>query len=136
MALIFAAGRIVMLTVDVRLVIAWATAVIVTILLGVGGVAGAVYRPFVSIMPTVELPLVVPLTCHVTSVLLRFDMTAVHCDCAFAFTEVTAQLAEIVGTAAGVFEPHEFKTSSAGSSAKTKIKYCQRVFWAYLQPFN
>jgi hypothetical protein len=60
----------------------------------------------------------------------------VHCDCAFAFTEVFVQLAEMVGTAAGVLEPHEFNTSSAGSSAKKIRKYCQRVFWAKLQPFN
>ena len=76
------------------------------------------------------------MTCHVTSVLLRFEMTAVHCDCAFAFTEVAAQLAEMVGVAGGVLEPHEFITSNAGSSARQKRKYCQRVFWAYLPPFN
>jgi len=76
------------------------------------------------------------LTCHVTSVLLRFEMAAVHCDCAFAFTEVFVQLSEMVGTAAGVLEPHEFNTSSAGSSANRSRKYCQRVFWAYPPPFN
>ena len=75
------------------------------------------------------------MTCHVTSVLLRFEITAEQTDDPSAFTEVRVQLAEMVGVATGV-EPHEFNTSSAGSSAKKIRKYCQRVFWAKLQPFN
>jgi hypothetical protein len=120
-ALIAAGGRIVMVVVATRLVCAWASAVMVTIpLLVVGTIAGAVYRPFVSIVPTVELPLVMVLTSQVATVLLRFAMDAVHCEVAFAFMEVLAQLIEIVGTAAGVLAPQEFKTSSQQRRKKGK----------------
>ena len=78
------------------------------------------------------MPLVTPLTSQVTSVLLKFDMDAEHCEVAFEFTEVFVQLAVIVGVAAGVLEPQEFRASSAGSSANRKRKYCQRVFWAQM----
>src|SRR5579872_5835865 len=127
MALMDAGARMVMLTVAVRLVCAWAIAVIVTMFCAPAGwTAGAVYKPLVSIMPKVALPPVTPLTCHVASVLFRFEIKAVHCEVAFAFTEVRVQLAEIVGTAAGVgAAPHEFKISTAGSSANTSRKYCQ-----------
>src|ERR1700730_16113922 len=40
----------------VCVVCAWAIAVMVTILSGVGTTVGAVYKPFASIFPTVELP--------------------------------------------------------------------------------
>ena len=78
-ALMTAGGRMVMLAVAVRLVCAWATAVMVTTpLLVVGTTAGAVYRPFASIVPTVELPLAMVLTCQFATVLLKFEMVAVH----------------------------------------------------------
>jgi hypothetical protein len=59
-------------------VFAWETAVIVT---GpeLGTVAGAVYRPEVEIVPTVELPPVAPFTSHVTAVLEFPDTTAANC---------------------------------------------------------
>ena len=71
------AGRIVIVAVAVKVVCAWATAVIVTTLPAEGDVTGAVYRPFVFIVPSVELPpatgVPVPtLTSQFTKVLLRF----------------------------------------------------------------
>jgi hypothetical protein len=52
MALMDAGARIVMLTVEVRLVCAWAIAVMVTMFSApVGWTAGAVYKPLVSIVP-------------------------------------------------------------------------------------
>src|SRR5713101_7416141 len=60
------------------LVSACAIAVTVTVA-GLGTVAGAVYRPAVEIVPTVEFPPVTPFTCHVTAVLLLPVTVAVNC---------------------------------------------------------
>src|SRR5204863_109664 len=57
---------------------AWDTAATVTVA-GFGTTAGAVYRPELDIVPTVALPPVTPLTCHVTAVLLVFCTVAVNC---------------------------------------------------------
>src|SRR6266853_2657354 len=106
----------------VRVVCAWAIAVMVTILFGVGTAVGAVYKPFVSIFPTVVLPPAMLLTCQLTSVLLRFVIVAVHCTVPFTVTKVAAQEAVIVGVAGGVVElppPQEFRANNAGMSAKT-----------------
>src|SRR2546430_12908415 len=43
------------------------------------GLAGAVYRPELEIVPTVALPPVTPFTCQVTAVLLVFCTVAVNC---------------------------------------------------------
>src|SRR6266853_1391639 len=93
MALMAVAFWIVIVAVAVRVVCAWATAVIVTILFGVGCVLGAVYRPFASMVPSVELPpatgVAVPmLTSQLTKVLLRFRSVLVHCAVPFTVTEV------------------------------------------------
>jgi len=45
----------------------------------VAGLAGAVYRPELEIVPTVALPPVTPFTCQVTAVLLVFCTVAVNC---------------------------------------------------------
>ena len=63
--------------VAVRVVCAWATAVMVTTLL-VGTAFGAVYRPFASMVPKVELPPATPPACQLTKVLLKLRMLAVH----------------------------------------------------------
>jgi hypothetical protein len=107
-------------------------AVMVTMpLLVVGTTAGAVYRPFVSIVPTVELPLFMEFTCQVATVLLKFEIVAVHCEVAFAFIEVLAQTTVIAGTAAVVvLEPQAFKSNNTGKSARIRKPFRQRRFRA------
>jgi hypothetical protein len=46
---------------------------------GDGAVAGAVYRPAVEIVPTVELPPVTPFTCQVTDPFTPFVTVALNC---------------------------------------------------------
>ena len=121
MELMAAAGRMIMVAVPVRLVCTCATAVMVTTLL-VGTFFGAVYSPFVSIVPTVELPLGTVFTCQFTSVLLRFEIVAVHCTVPFTFTEELAQEATMVGAAAGVPPPQETRTSDVESSVNPRMK--------------
>jgi hypothetical protein len=89
----------------------------------------------VSIVPTVELPPEILLTCQVATVLVKFDMVAVHCVWASAFKEVLAQVMVIAGVAAVLLEPQEFNTSTDGRRAKMKRK-CQRVFQAQIYPFD
>jgi hypothetical protein len=127
----------------VSVVCAWAIAVMVTILFGVGCVAGAVYRPFLSMVPSVELPpatgVPVPmLTSHLTSVLLKLVIVAVHCTVPFTVTEVAAQEAVIVGVGGGVLEPppQEVRTRSAVRSAKTRRRPCHRAFERHRVPFG
>jgi hypothetical protein len=131
-ALMTAGGRMVMFAVAVRLVCAWATAVMVTTpLLVVGTVAGAVYRPFASIVPTVELPLAMVLTCQFATVLLKFEMVAVHCEVPLAFIEVLEQTTEIAGTAAVVvLDPQEFRSNNTGRTAIIRRTFCNRVIRA------
>jgi hypothetical protein len=62
------------------------TAVTVTVL-GVGNVAGAVYRPAAEIVPVVEFPPVTPFTCQVTAVFVVFVTVAVNCNVAEMKTE-------------------------------------------------
>jgi hypothetical protein len=64
---------------------AWEMAVTVTVA-GLGTVAGAVYKAAVEIVPTVALPPVTPLTCHVTALLLVFFSVAENCCVAPAVT--------------------------------------------------
>jgi hypothetical protein len=72
--LIAVAATMVKLCVAVKVDCTWEVAVIVmTLLLDVGTVAGAVYNP-----PLVIEPLPVPLTVQFTSVLLAFKTFAVH----------------------------------------------------------
>ena len=75
--LIFVGCRIVTLAVAVSVVCAWAIAVMVTILLA-GTAFGAVYKPFTSIVPKVELPPATPPACQSARVLFRLRMFAVH----------------------------------------------------------
>src|SRR5712664_4758863 len=113
-ALMAVAGRIVIVAVAVKEVCAWAIAVMVTTLL-VGTVCGAVYLPFVSIVPKVEFPPATPPASQFTRVLLRFRMLWVHCTVPFTSTEVAAQEIVNVGVAAVVLEPppQEFNASRA-----------------------
>ena len=141
MALMAVAALIVILAaVVVRVVCAWAIAVMVTILrLLAGTVAGAVYRPFVLMVPKVELPPATPPASQVTRVLLRFVMVAVHCVCPFTVSEEAAQEADIAGVAGGVVElplPQEFKAKSAGRSAKSKNRRCHRASWRHTEPLS
>jgi hypothetical protein len=99
----------------------------VTTLLGVGGVAGAVYSPLVSIVPTIEFPLCTPLTCQFTRVLLRFEMVAVNCTVSFAFTEVLLPETDIIGLEVEELLPQEFSADSTAKSAKTAKKRCHRA---------
>jgi hypothetical protein len=118
-----------MVAVAVRLVCAWAIAVMVTMSF-VGWVAGGVYSPFVSMVPYCALPLVTLLTCQVTKVLLRFCTDAVNCTVGPpAFAELSAPYTLMVGAAAVEPEPQEFKIVNPGNSARNKTKCCQRVFW-------
>ena len=74
-------------------------------------------------VPTVELPLGIVLTCQFTRVLLRFAMLAVHCTVPFTFTEALAQEAAIVGTTAGAPPPpQETRTSEVESNVNTRAK--------------
>ena len=77
------------------------------------------------------------LTSQLTSVLLRFRIVAVHCTVPFTVTEVAAQEAVIVGVGGGVLElpPQEFRTNSAGRSAKTGSRPCHRAFRRHKGPF-
>jgi hypothetical protein len=86
-------GVMMTLAEEVRLVSAFATAVIVTEL-GVGTAVGAVYRPFVSIVPTVELPPETPFTCHVTAVFVENVTAAVNCCVCAAATKTLEGLTE------------------------------------------
>jgi hypothetical protein len=65
-------GGAVIVTVAVAFLVgsACAMAVMVIVPLGTGKILGAVYKPVVSIVPTLELPPVTPFTCHVTDLLL------------------------------------------------------------------
>jgi hypothetical protein len=74
----WARSEIVTLAVAILVVSAFAIAVTVTVD-GVGTVAGAVYRPEVEIVPKVVLPPVIPLTCHVTPVLVVLVTVAINC---------------------------------------------------------
>jgi hypothetical protein len=85
-------------------------------------------------VPTEELPLVVPLTCQLTRVLLRLTMLAEHWAVVFTFTEVGLQATVIVGVVAeDEPEPQEFKTSNAGRSVRIKREYGKRAFGAQMQ---
>jgi len=53
------------------------TALTVTVA-GAGRVAGAVYTPLLEILPTVELPPLIPLTSQVTAVFVVFSTAAVN----------------------------------------------------------
>src|SRR5579864_1388113 len=137
------AALIWMVAVAVSVVWAWATAVIVTTLLGVGCVVGAVYKPFVSIVPKVALPPAtgVPeplLTSHVTRVLLRFRMFCVHCTVPFTTTEAAAQ--ETVNEGAAGVEPepppHEARANRAGRSAKIRNRRCHCACFGHTEPLN
>ena len=44
-----------------------------------GKLAGAVYKPFVEIVPILSFPPAVPFTCHVTAVFEFPETTAVNC---------------------------------------------------------
>jgi len=137
-ALMAVAALIVTLAVAVRLVWAWAIAVMVTMLL-VGTVCGAVYFPFVSIVPKVEFPPATPPASQLTSVLLRFVILAVHCVCPFTVSVEEAQEAVIVGVVVVVLElppPQEFRANTAGRSAKTRSRRCHLAFWRQMEPFG
>jgi hypothetical protein len=57
-----------------------ATEIAVTVTVGgTGTLLGAVYRPFVSIVPTVLFPPVTPFTCQVTAVFVVFTTVAENC---------------------------------------------------------
>src|SRR5882672_3115539 len=135
--LIFVGCRIVTLAVAVRVVCAWAIAVIVTILL-VGTAFGAVYRPFASMVPKVELPLATPPACQLTKVLLKLRMVAVHCTVPFTATEDAAQEAVIVGVGGGALEPppQEFRVNSAGRSTKIRRRRRHLASRRQIEPFN
>ena len=129
---------IVTLAVAVRLVWAWAIAVMVT-MLAEGTVCGAVYKPFVSMVPKVELPPATPPACQLTSVLLRFVMVAVHCVCPLTVSVEVAQEAVIVGVVVVVLElppPQEFRANSAGRSAKISSRRCHLAPWRQMEPFG
>ena len=99
-------------------------AVIVTTLF-VGTVAGAVYKPLLSIDP---VP--VPLTDQFTRVLLRFVILAVNWTVPSTLMEPAAPNTLMAGVAAGVPEPpQELRIVTPESSARHKTKCCQRVFW-------
>src|SRR5947207_3049389 len=80
---------------------AWDTAVTVT-MAGFGTTAGAVYRPELDIVPTVALPPVTPLPCHVTVVLLVFWTVLVNCCILPALAALDTGEIETPTTAAGV----------------------------------
>ena len=120
-----------------------------TILFGTGCVLGAVYRPVLSIVPRVELPpatgVPVPmLTSQLTRSLLRFRRFLVHCAVPFTVNEVPVPEVgthEMVsdGVGGGVLElppPQEFRTSSAGRSAKTGSRRCHPTVGRHKDPFG
>ena len=121
----------------VRVVCAWAIAVMV-ILLRLGTVVGAVYRPFASIVPKVELPPATPPACQLTSVLLRFEIVAVHCVCPLTVSEALAQEAVIVGVAVVVLEPlpQEFRANSAGRSGNVRSRRCHEALLRHIEQFD
>src|SRR5689334_3086067 len=117
----------------------------VTTLLGVGCVVGAVYKPLVLIVPNVELPPAtgVPepvLTSQVTRVLLRFRTFWVHCTVPFTTTAVAAQ--EIVSEGAAGVEleppppPHETRANRAGRSVKIRNRRCHCACFGHTEPLN
>ena len=57
---------------------------------GEGGTAGAVYNPLASISPTVPLPLAIPFTCQVTTLLVPPEIVPVNWYVDATFTEVVA----------------------------------------------
>jgi hypothetical protein len=63
---------------------------------GEGMAAGAVYRPVASILPCVDSPPVVPLTCHVTAVLEVLVTAAVNFVVPETGTEVLAGVTDIL----------------------------------------
>ena len=109
----------------------------VTILL-VGTVFGAVYKPFASMVPKVELPPATPPACQLTSVLLRFVIVALHCACPFTVSEVAAQETVIAGVAGAALDPppQEFRANSAGRRAKIRDRRCHGAFWRHIEPFD
>lgn len=77
---------------------AWEIAVTVTVP-PVGTVAGAVYKPDVLTVPTVELPPVTPFTCQVTAVFVALLTVAVNC-CVFPVCTLAVGGAMLTLTAA------------------------------------
>jgi hypothetical protein len=65
----------------------------------VGTVAGAVYKPDVLTIPTVELPPVIPFTCQVTAVFVALLTVAVNC-CVFPVCTLAVSGATLTLTAA------------------------------------
>jgi hypothetical protein len=135
--LIFVGGRIVTDAVAVRVVLAWATAVMVTILL-VGTVFGAVYKPFASIVPKVELPPATPPASQLTRVLLKLRMFCVNCTVPFTLTDEADCVIVMDGVGVVVPDPlpQEFRAKSTGRSAKITSRRFRRACWRHIEPFS
>jgi len=127
-AVIAVAPTIVRLAVAVRVDCTWEVAVIVTLLLMLGTVAGAVYSP-----PLVIDPVPVPLTDQFTRVLLALRTVAVHC--AVPRT-VTSAPVPCVGTHEAVMDgvtavlallPQELRIAGKAIRAKKKKIPSQRT---------
>jgi hypothetical protein len=81
------------------------TAVTVTVA-GLGIVPGALYNPFVLIVPTVALPPVAPFTCQVTAVFVLPVTAAMNCLLALGLTVAEAGVTvTVIGGGGGAFPP-------------------------------
>jgi hypothetical protein len=77
------------------------------------------------------------LTCQFATVLLKFEMVAVHWEVPLAFIEVLAQTTEVAGTAAVVvLEPQEFKSNNTGRSANIRRTFCNPGLRAQTRPLG
>jgi hypothetical protein len=100
---------------------AWLVAVIVTVL-GEGTTAGAVYRPEVVIVPTVEFPPTTLFTDQVTAV---FDVpvtVAVNCCVAETGTETDGGLMVMETVTGGVVDPPPPPPHAMPNSARPSVK--------------
>jgi hypothetical protein len=77
-------------------VVSAALVAVTVIWAGFGNFAGAVYRPVAEIVPTVASPPAVPLTFHVTAVLVVFPTVAENCWVWVMITEEVAGATSIV----------------------------------------
>ena len=72
-------AAVAMLMVALAVFVVSAALMAVTVTEPVGTDDGAVYKPVVEIVPTVELPPVTPFTCQLAAVLVEPDTVALNC---------------------------------------------------------
>jgi hypothetical protein len=79
---------------------------------GFGMEFGAVYKPLALIVPTVELPPVVPFTCQVTAVFVVPETAATNCVCVPGLTVAEAGVTMTVICGGGVLPPPQELSNS------------------------